>query len=73
MQAIRVRVPAWAIFFIHFNFSINDHPKYKRTGFHFKLINKNKLFDNLEIRNYLNGSLDYCVVLFNSLMDSFCY
>ena len=60
MRAFRVRVPAWAIFRHTFNFSINHHPKYKNTDFYFQTNKYEEIFNNFEIRNYLNISLDYC-------------
>ena len=60
MVAFRVRIPAWAIFHHLFNFSISHPPKYKNTGFNFQADKQEEMFNNFEIKNYLNISLDYC-------------
>ena len=58
-MAFRVRVPAWAIFYYVFNFSKIIIPNTK-TVFYFQTDKQEEIFNNFEIRNYLNISLDYC-------------
>ena len=41
--------------------------------FYFQTNNYEEIFNNFEIRNYLNISLDYCVVLLIGLMDFCCF